>query len=66
MLEAATLILFPWLMAFAASTDLFTMTISNRISLALLGGFVPDGRLHRLAGSRSYSSTSPAALRCSC
>jgi len=40
MLEAATLILFPWLMAFAASTDLFTMTISNRISLALLGGFV--------------------------
>jgi prepilin peptidase CpaA len=40
MLEAATLILFPWLMAFAASTDLLTMTISNRVSLALLAGFV--------------------------
>jgi prepilin peptidase CpaA len=40
MLEAVTLILFPWLMAFAASTDLLTMTISNRISLALLAGFV--------------------------
>jgi len=40
MLEAVTLILFPWLMAFAASTDLLTMTISNRVSLALLAGFV--------------------------
>lgn len=40
MLAAATLIFFPWLMAFAASTDLFTMTISNRISLALLAGFI--------------------------
>jgi prepilin peptidase CpaA len=27
-------------MAFAASSDLFTMTISNRLSLALAGGFV--------------------------
>ncbi len=32
-------LLFPALMAFAASSDLFTMTISNRLSLALAGAF---------------------------
>jgi prepilin peptidase CpaA len=31
--------MFPALMAFAASSDLLTMTISNRLSLALAGGF---------------------------
>src|SRR5215468_1034152 len=31
--------LFPAMMAFVASTDLFTMTISNRVSLMLFGGF---------------------------
>ncbi|PNE12664.1 MAG: peptidase [Beijerinckiaceae bacterium] len=35
MLEAATLLFFPALMAFAAISDLLTMTISNRISIAL-------------------------------
>jgi prepilin peptidase CpaA len=38
--EAITLVLFPATMAFAASSDLFTMTIANRISLILLAGFV--------------------------
>ena len=38
--DAIRLLLFPALMAFAASSDLFTMTISNRITLALVGGFV--------------------------
>lgn len=38
--DAIRLLLFPALMAFAASSDLFTMTISNRLSLALAGGFV--------------------------
>jgi prepilin peptidase CpaA len=37
--EAVTLLLFPALMAFAASSDLLTMTISNRLSLALAGSF---------------------------
>jgi prepilin peptidase CpaA len=37
--EAIKLTLFPAMMAFAASSDLFTMTISNRVSLILLGGF---------------------------
>ncbi|MBX9741303.1 MAG: prepilin peptidase [Beijerinckiaceae bacterium] len=40
MLEPAVLILFPLLMAYAASSDLLTMTISNRISIALVVGFV--------------------------
>ena len=39
MLDAAVLIVFPTLMAFAAFSDLFTMTISNRVSLALLLAF---------------------------
>jgi prepilin peptidase CpaA len=39
-LDIVRLLLFPALMAFAAVNDLFTMTISNRISLALLAGFL--------------------------
>jgi len=38
--DAVRLLVFPALMAFAASSDLFTMTISNRVTLALIGGFV--------------------------
>ena len=37
--DTIRLLLFPAMMAFAASSDLFTMTISNRLSLALAGGF---------------------------
>ena len=39
-LDAARLLLFPALVAFAAASDLFTMTISNRVSLALVAGFM--------------------------
>lgn len=39
LVEAATILIFPALMAFAASSDLLTMTISNRITLALIAGF---------------------------
>jgi prepilin peptidase CpaA len=38
-LDLARMLLFPALMAFAASSDLFTMTISNRVSLLLIAGF---------------------------
>lgn len=41
LLQAITLLLFPAVMAFAASSDLLTMTISNRITLILLVGFFP-------------------------
>lgn len=37
--DVIRLALFPALMAFAASSDLLTMTISNRLSLALAGAF---------------------------
>jgi prepilin peptidase CpaA len=39
LIDAIRLFLFPALMAFAASSDLLTMTISNRLSLILAGGF---------------------------
>ena len=39
-LDICRLLLFPALMAFAAASDLFTMTISNRVSLALVAGFL--------------------------
>jgi prepilin peptidase CpaA len=39
MIDAIRLSLFPALMLFAAWSDLFTMTISNRVSLLLVAGF---------------------------
>jgi prepilin peptidase CpaA len=38
--SALILLLFPTLMAFAASSDLLTMTISNKLVLALTAGFM--------------------------
>ena len=37
--DAAILLIFPAIMAFAAASDLLTMTISNRVSLLLVAGF---------------------------
>jgi prepilin peptidase CpaA len=39
-LDLARLFLFPALMAFTAASDLLTMTISNRVSLAIAAGFL--------------------------
>lgn len=39
MLEAALVVLFPLLMAYAASSDLFTMTIPNRLAVILVASF---------------------------
>lgn len=39
MIEAALLVVFPVLAAFAAASDLLTMTIPNRVSLLLAGAF---------------------------
>ena len=47
--DAIRLLLFPALIAFAASSDLLTMTISNRLSLALAGGFVALAALNGLS-----------------
>lgn len=50
MIEAAVLVFFPLLMAFAAWSDLLTMTISNRVSIALLAGFFPLAMLCGVSG----------------
>jgi prepilin peptidase CpaA len=39
-IDAAILMVFPSVMAFAASSDLFTMTISNQISMILVVAFL--------------------------
>ena len=39
-LDVARLLLFPALMAFVAASDLLTMTISNRVTLFLVAGFL--------------------------
>ena len=39
-LDIARLLLFPALMAFAAASDLLTMTISNRVSILLVAAFL--------------------------
>jgi prepilin peptidase CpaA len=49
--EAISLTLFPGMMAFAASSDLLTMTIANRVSLALVGGFVILAALSGMSGA---------------
>jgi prepilin peptidase CpaA len=43
--QAPLLLLFPAAMAFAGAMDLFTMTIPNRISLALIAAFLVCGVL---------------------
>jgi prepilin peptidase CpaA len=55
--EAIKLTLFPAMMAFAASSDLFTMTIANRVSLILVGGF---GLLAVLTGMSAADTLSHA------
>ena len=51
-LDIVRLSLFPALMAFAAASDLFTMTISNRVSLALIAGFLALALLGGMAPAR--------------
>ena len=56
-LDLARLLLFPALMAFAAASDLLTMTISNRVSLALVAGFpVAGGSLRHGAARHPHAS----------
>jgi len=40
MLQTALLLFFPFLMIFSAFSDLVSMTISNKVSILLMGGFV--------------------------
>ena len=40
MLEHLLILFFPFIMAYAAASDLVSMTISNKVSLALMAGFM--------------------------
>ena len=51
MTDAIRLFLFPSLMAFSAFSDLFTMTISNRVSLLLIAGFAVMAALIGMSSS---------------
>jgi prepilin peptidase CpaA len=59
--EAIGLTLFPAMMAFAASSDLLTMTIANRVSLVLVGGFLILAVLCGLSGADIASHFGAAA-----
>ena len=43
MIEAALLVVFPCLVAFAGASDLFTMTIPNRVSLIMIAVLAIQG-----------------------
>jgi prepilin peptidase CpaA len=60
--DAVRLLLFPALMAFAASSDLFTMTISNRVSLALTAGFFALALATGMSGAAILSHTGAGAM----
>src|SRR6202008_1613308 len=60
-LDLARLLLFPALMAFAASSDLFTMTISNKVSLALVAGFLVMALVVGLSPAEIGMHLAPAA-----
>ena len=61
-LDTARLLLFPALMAFAAASDLFTMTISNRVSLALAAGFMVLAVASGMSGYEGLMDPPPGAL----
>ena len=54
-METVQLTLFPAMMAFAASSDLLTMTIANRVSLILIAGFVLLALLAGMSGAAVLS-----------
>ncbi len=61
LIEAVRLTLFPAMMAFAASSDLLTMTIANRVSLILIAGFAALALLSGLGGAELLSHVGAAA-----
>ena len=60
--EAIELTLFPGMMAFAASSDLLTMTIANRVSLILIAGFFALAALNGISGAELLSHLGAGAL----
>ena len=60
LIETVRLTLFPAMMAFAASSDLLTMTIANRVSLILIAGFVLLALLCGVSGAELVSHVGAA------
>jgi prepilin peptidase CpaA len=59
--DLARLVLFPAVMAFAASSDLLTMTISNRVCLVLAAGFFA---LAAMSGMGMFETASHVGVAC--
>ncbi len=64
LIKAVELTLFPAVMAFAASSDPFAMTIANRVSLILVAGFALLATLTGMSASDllSHVGAATAAL----
>jgi len=60
--DAIRLTLFPALMAFAASSDLLTMTMSNRVSLILFGGFLALAAMSGMSAADMVSHLSAGCV----
>jgi len=60
--DTIRLMLFPAIMAFAASSDLLTMTISNRVSLILVGGFFALALMGGLSAAEMLSHIGAAGV----
>jgi prepilin peptidase CpaA len=61
-IDLVRLTLFPAIMAFAASSDLLTMTISNRVSIILVGGFVALALMSGMTAAEILSHAGASAL----
>ena len=61
LIKAIELTLFPAVMAFAAASDLFTMTIANRVSIILVAGFALLAALTGMGVSDLLSHVGAAA-----
>src|ERR1700746_3221915 len=61
LIKAVELTLFPAVMGFAASSDLFTMTIANRVSIILVAGFALLAALTGMGVSDLLSHVGAAA-----
>jgi len=61
-IDLVRLTLFPAIMAFAASSDLLTMTISNRVSIILVGGFLALALMSGMPTAEVLSHAGAAAV----
>jgi len=62
LIDLVRLTFFPALMAFAAASDLLTMTISNRVSIILVGGFLALALMSGMTSAEVLSHAGAAAV----